>query len=333
MAVSRLVPIVCAFICLPALTARAQSVVVDASQTAGYSTEDVGAAATQVRVSGDAPAGIHLFAEGAWAVRSDTTTDAFGAAYPYSDRVQVIEAYGERMFRPRQGIVGVRGGRYRTPFGISNASDHAYLGFLRAPLIRYDGYFALSNNFRELGVDVIVGVPRLLLETSVGVPADVGTADRRAGADLVLRGQGVAGPLIVGLSYINTNPYQPSVWAPGRARFTGIDVRWMRDGVQARGEWIAGRPFDGTTTAGGYADLIIHRPFMGVVTALLRAERLAYDTAPPFALFAHRYTAGVRIRLLQTLAAQIALVHQSHALSERKPTPLDIALTYSIRLK
>ena len=106
----------------------------------------------------------------------------------------MIEAYGERTFQPRQGLIGIRVGRYRTPFGISSASDHAYIGFLRAPLIRYDDYFALSNSFLEHGADVIVGTPRLSLEASIGVPADVGTVQRRSGVDTVMRGQSVFGP-------------------------------------------------------------------------------------------------------------------------------------------
>lgn len=113
--------------------------------------------------------------------------------------------------------------------------------------------------------------------------------------------------------------------------FTGIDVRWMRDGIQARGEWIAGRPFDGTTTTGGYADLIVHRPGMGPVSAVLRAEQLSYEAPAPFAMAAQRYTAGTRIRVIDRLSAEIALVHHTHQLPQRRPTALDVGLTYSLR--
>ena len=102
----------------------------------------------------------------------------------------MIEAYGERTFQPGSFLVGVRGGRYRTPFGISSGSDHAYNGFLRAPLIRYDNYYALSNNYLEHGADVIVGVPQFTLEVSAGAPSDVGSARRRSGLDTVVRGKG-----------------------------------------------------------------------------------------------------------------------------------------------
>ena len=317
---------------LHASVAHGQSVGVELAQSGGYSTEQVAAVATQLHAFGELPRSrLRLNVEVAWAVRSADDSDVFGAAYPYDGGVQVIEAYGERTFLPGRGLFGIKAGRFRTPFGISSGSDHAYIGFMRAPLIRYDGYFALSNNFLEQGVDVIVGTPRLSFEASVGVPGDVGSAKRRSGLDTVLRAQGAFGPVIVGVSHIDTRPYQSPRFARGHAVFTGIDVRWMRDGVQARGEWIAGRPFDGTATTGGYADLIVHRPAMGPVSAVLRAEHLAYEAAAPFAMTAQRYTAGTRIRVIDRLTAQIALVHHTHQLPQRRPTALDVGLTYSLR--
>ena len=74
----------------------------------------------------------------------------------------------------------------------------------------------------------------------------------------------------------------PERFAAGRARFGGVDVRWMKDGVLLRGEWLGGRPFDGTATTGGYVDVIVHRPGHGTGDARsARAERLAYDAQPP----------------------------------------------------
>jgi hypothetical protein len=216
-------------------------------------------------------------------------------------------AYAEWLADPGV-LVGARVGRYRVPFGIYNASDHAYIGFLRALLIRYDGYYALSNNFLEHGVELIAGVPRLTVETSLGTPADVGAAVR---LDSVVRVQSAIGPAIVGVSHIRTLPYQSPKFARGTTTFTGVDVRWMRGGVQLRGEWIGGRPFDGTTTTGWYADAIVHRRAMGRVTAVARIERLDYDTAPQFALHSKRQTAGAHIRLLDGLAAQVNLLHHT----------------------
>jgi hypothetical protein len=310
----------------------AQSLTTEAAATTGVSTEErISAAAIQLRGFGELKNGIRFFTEAAWAARSDEESDVFGAAYPYSNRVQVIEAYGERLFHPRNAVVAVRAGRYRTPFGISNASDHSYTGFLRAPLIRYDGYFALSNNFLEHGADLVAGVPRLTVEASIGRPGDVGSAVRRPGLDTVLRMQGFVGPFIAGVSHIETSPYLPESFARGKSVFTGVDLRWMRDGVQLRGEWITGRPFDGTTTSGWYADAIIHRLAMGPVTAVARIERLDYDTTPAFALHARRQTLGARLRILDALAVQLNIIHQTGEIAEYGGNALDVGVTYSLR--
>jgi hypothetical protein len=317
---------------LHASVARSQPITVEASQTGGYSTEEIAAVAAQLRAFGElTPARLRFTVEAAWGTRSAEGSDVFGTAYPYEGPFEVIEAYGERTFLPGRALFGVKAGRYRTPFGISSASDHAYLGFMRAPLIRYNDYWALSNTFLEHGVDMIAGTPQLSLEASFGVPGDVGEAIRRPGLNTVLRGQSAFGPMIVGVSHIRTQPYQNPRFARGDAVFSGLDVRWMHDGVQARGEWIAGRPFDGRSTTGGYVDLIVHRPSMGPVTAVLRAERLDYDAPPPHAMAAQRYTAGTRIRIVDQLAAQIALVHQSRQIPQRRPTALDLGITYSLR--
>jgi hypothetical protein len=313
-------------------SAAAGQPALELTQSAGVSTEDVAAAATQVAAFGELPAGFRFSAEAAWGARSTERGDAFGTAYPYDNRLHVMEAYVERAFRPGAGLLSVRGGRYRTPFGISAASEHAYIGFLRAPLIRYDGYFALSNTFLEHGVDIVVGTPALSLEVSAGVPADVGSARRPSGLDWVLRSQWFHGAVIVGASYIRTRPYQSPLFAHGRSEFGGIDVRWMRGGVGIRGEWLAGRPFDGTRTDGGYLDLILHRPRMGPVTVLGRVERLVYEAVPPFAFAATRYTGGARVRVRNNLAVTVGLVRQvSDDPAPDRGSALDLGLTYAYR--
>jgi len=45
------------------------------------------------------------------------------AAYPYQGDARIMEAYVEKMFRPAAGLVGVKAGRYRTPFGRRAALD------------------------------------------------------------------------------------------------------------------------------------------------------------------------------------------------------------------
>jgi hypothetical protein len=315
--------------------ALAQPVSVEADVTGGYTTDSAHALATQVRAFGDTPLGLRFFAEAAWAARRETdeSTDAFGAAYPYGKRVQLIEAYVERLFRSGPALIGFRAGRYRTPFGIYARGDYGYSGFLRAPLIRYDGYFALSNNFLEHGAELIAGIPQLYIETSLSKPADVGDSTRRSGVDSISRLQGYYGPWIVGVSHIRTQPYFPEQFARGRSVFTGVDLRWTAGGVQVSGEWITGRPFDGTSTTGWHADVMVHRPVMGPVTAVWRSEQLDYDAAPPFARGARRHTAGARVRLLRNLSAQVNVLHQTGDLTNAYATALDGALTYSVRLR
>jgi hypothetical protein len=321
----------CAITLVQASPAQAQSITAEASTSVGASTDEVSVVATQLRAFGEIHSSIRYYIEAAWGKTSDRDSDAFGAAFPYGNRLQIIESFGERIFQPHAMVIAVRAGRYRTPFGISSASDHAYSGFLRAPLIRYDGYFALSNNFLEHGGDIVIGVPGLTLETSVGMPADIGSAVRRSGLDTVFRVQGFAGPFIVGVSHIRTSPYLPEVFALGHSEFTGVDVRWMRDGIQFRGEWLRGRPFDGTSTTGWYADAIVHHVGMGRVTAVARVEQLDYNTIPEFAMHAHRQTVGARIRIVDGLSIDVNLLHNPNHAEEYRPTSVDIGATYSIR--
>lgn len=320
-------------VCLAAVApARAQTTAAEVNQSVGVSSESLASAGTQIRLLGEPLSGLRFDIEAAWGARSaEKSTDVFGTAYPYEGGVQVIEAFAEYLFRRPRGIRSVKAGRYRTPFGIASASDHAYIGFLRPPLIRYGEYYALSNGYLEHGVDVVVGSPRLSLETSVGVPGDVGDAIRRRGADVVVRAEHTMGSLIIGASYVDTTPYLPSEFATGRARFGGVDARWMHSGVQVRGEWLGGRPFDGTTTTGGYIDLIVHRPFMGPFTALVRAERLAYSAPDPYALYSHRYSAGARVRIWRSLGAAAGLTHQAGQLTQTRRTAFDVGLTYAVR--
>ena len=318
-----------------ATPAGAQTANVEADVTAGYSRysgENVRALASQIRSFGEMPGGVRFFLEGAWADRNDDASDAFGAAYPYGGKVKVIEAYAERLFRPGRGLFGVRAGRYRTPFGIYSRGDYAYSGLLRAPLVRYEGYWALANTFLEHGVAVTAGVPQLTIETSVSAPADVGDSQRKSGVDSVTRLQAYYGPLTVGASHIRTNPYQPFAFSRGRAVFSGIDFRWTMAGIQVMGEWLDGRPFDGTTTTGWHVTTSVHRPMMGPVTAIARVEQLDYDTIPRFALHAKRQSAGARVRVIRSVAAQISVVREVRA-TTAAVTAMDCAGTYSIRLR
>lgn len=328
----RTMAVVLLWLCAAAAPARGQTTAAEVNQAAGVSSESIAAVGTQLRLLGEPKPGFRFEIEGAWGSRSkDEETDVFGTAYPYDGSVEVIEAFGEYFFTEVRGIRSIKAGRYRTPFGIAAASDHAYVGFLRPPLIRYGDYFALSSGYLEHGVDLVAGSPRMSVEASVGVPGDVGEAIRRHGGDVVVRAERTVGALIVGASYIDTTPYLPEEFAKGRARFGGVDGRWMGAGVQLRGEWLGGRPFNGTTTTGGYVDLIVHRPFMGPFTALARAERLAYTAPDPYALYSQRYSTGARLRIWKGLSAAAGVSHQTGQLTQTRRTAIDVGFAYAAR--
>jgi hypothetical protein len=318
---------------LPAARAVAQSITVEADLSAGVSTENVRAAAVQARVFGASASDWRFFAEATFGGADGQPSDAFSAAYPYDGRLRPMEIYGEKMFRPRNRLLGVRGGRYRTPFGISSRGDHSYTGFTRAPLIRYGQFFALSNTAMEGGVSVVAGSSRLYAETSLGVPQDEGSQVRRHGLDVSVRVQGYYKSLIAGASRLHTGRDKSlGSFASGRAVFNGIDARWTSGGVQLRGEWIFGHPFDGVDTHGGYIDLIVHRVGMGPLTVAVRAERLDYTAlVATRSLYLDRFTAGGRVRLGRCLSGVINVIHQPAGLAAGRTTVLDAGLTCTVR--
>ena len=314
-----------------AALAQNSDVATEVDVTVGHSTDDVRAAGTQARVFGALPADWRFYAEATWADTWGERSDAFGAAYPYDHRLRPMELFLEKTVARPRSLWGTRVGRYRAPFGLSSRGDHAYTGFLRAPLMRYGGYWALSNNFLETGASVVAGTPRLFAEVSLGIPQDEDDLHRARGFDRVGRVQATVGDVIVGASYIHTQPFvEQARWAHGDTEFAGADARWMRGGVQVRGEWINGHPFEGTRTFGGYADLMVHRPFMGPVTAVARAERLDYE-AGAFSSYPRRYTAGAKVRLSSLLVAHVNVLHEPPYDDEGPDTALDVALTFSIR--
>jgi hypothetical protein len=310
--------------------ARAQSVTTEADVTVGRSSDDVNAAAVQVRFFGATKTDWRVYFEGAWGMTTDSHSDAFGTAYPYDRRARPMEAYTEKTFHPHGALFGFRAGRYRTPFGISSGSDQAYVGFSRGPLIRYGQNFALSNTFLEGGADVLAGTPSANVEASLGTPQDEGAARRHAGLDVVVRAQTYFHSFILGASSLRANPSDPRPFARGRMIFHGVDGRWMRGGMQVRGEWVFGRPFDGVTTRGGYVDVLIHPVAMGRVTALGRLERLDYD-AGPFSEYLRRLTVGARVRVTPAIAVEVNAIQPLWGLPGRRRSALDLGLTYSLR--
>jgi hypothetical protein len=331
-----------------AVPVSAQSVAVEWDLTAGYSGEEIRAAASQVRLFGEAPAGIGFLVEAAWGERwagdapviggglsgaDPMGTDVFGASYPYNGHVQLMEMYAERYFKPRGALLGVRAGRFRMPFGIHSRSDYGYSGFIRPPLVRYDGYFGVSNNWLEDGVTLTAGVPQLFVEGSISRPHDVGFALRREGTNGSIRVQGYRGQFIVGVSHARSNPYLPPRFAIGRQAFTGVDVRWAHSaGVQARGEFLQGHSYEGVSTTGWYLDGSLHRPGMGPFTAVVRGESLDYTASAPRARAAQRLTLGTRVRWPGPVTLQLNYLRQRGDLPHIKTHSLDFSATYSFRM-
>ena len=314
-----------------AVPTGAQSMTGEADVSAGRSTETISAAGVQARLFGPiSRSDWRIFLEATWGAVTASDSDAFGAAYPYDRTLRPMEMYVERMFRPSGLLVGVRAGRYRTPFGISGRSDHAYNGFTRAPLIRYGSNWSLSNTFLDAGVDLLVGTPRFQVETSVGMPTDEGEYQRRRGPSAVIRAQTYYRSLVVGASHLRANPSDPAAWATGRMVFSGVDARWAHQGLVLRGEWLDGRPFDDVSTRGGYLDVMFDREWMGPVTAVARIEKLDYF-AGAHSAFYHRQTVGGRVRLSRMLALQLNLIRQPDGLTHGRRIALDTGLTFSAR--
>jgi hypothetical protein len=321
---------------LVAAASFGQGLNAEVSATAGVSTDEVAAAATQARLFGELR-GTSIFAEAAWA-RSATgdgrSSEAFSTAYPYAGPPHVMDAYLERRLGAGQVFGSVRAGRFRTPFGIYAASEHAYNGFLRAPLIRYEGYWSITNTLLEHGVNLMAGTSRLQGEVTFGHPADVSDDfSRRSGMDVVLRAQSYVGPFVIGVSHLRSETYDLP-YAAGAMQFTGVDLRWMSHGVQVRGEWLTGRPWNDTHTRGGYVDVSLHRPFMGPVTLVTRLENLDYDTPDPvYADEASGVALGTRVRLVEGFYAQVNVTHRPSEPYGQNHTATDVALTYTLRYR
>ena len=303
----------------------------EADVTVGHSTQGVNAAGTQIRLFGPVSSEWRVWLEATWAGNyGERESDAFGSAYPYDRRLRPMEVYAERSFSGRGRLATLRVGRARLPFGISGRSEHAYGGFTRAPLIRYGQNWALSNNFMSTGVDALIGRPSLSVEGSVGVSQDEGADPRPESLDLVVRGQGYTHSTIIGVSHMRSRPSMSGPFVHGPMQFSGIDARWMRGGLMLRGEWIAGRPFDGVKTRGGYVDAIVHHTGMGPVTLVGRVERLDYF-AGPFSDFFRRAAVGGRYQATRALGAQVNVIHQPHGLAGGHTTALDTSVTYPLR--
>jgi hypothetical protein len=295
--------------------------------TVGYSSQGISAVAAQMRAFGETRSGLRFFAEMAGAARGGRESDAFATAYSYDTPLEATEAYVEQPLRTGQWLSGIRVGRYRTPFGIYGRGDQAYSGFLRPPLVRYGYEGGISNYWREQGVDLFAGKPQLQIEISLGSPQDP-LHSRGSGLDGVVRLQGYRGPLIVGASYMRTRPEPSEPDIHGRAWYAGLDARWLRNGVQLRGEWISGSNFAHAHTRGWYVEALAHRPRLGPVDPVLRYEEYRF-TGSEDRDVERRWIVGARVCVTRSLTATINFLHQS-GLPGGDPA-VDVGLTHTLR--
>jgi len=311
--------------------ASSQGLVTELETTFGYSTEGIRTAAGQLRTFGEVRPGVRLYVEAVAADRTEAESDAFSAGYSYATNLALTESYLEHHFREGRSPAGVRAGRFRPPFGLYDRSEHAYNGFLRPPLVRLGYWQGVSNYWLDSGVSLFGGSPSLQVEASVGAPGEDRDAltSRARGSSLVARVQTQQRNLVAGVSYVKTRPYPAGPWVAGHGEFTGIDARWMSRGVQLRGEWIGGRPFDGARTTGWYLDARVHRVDLGPIMPVLRYEEYSYE-AGPMDVSWERLTAGARVRVTPALTAQVNMLLQSGA-TPGSSGALDVALTHTRR--
>ena len=130
--------------------AAAQSLTTEAAVTAGASTENVAAAATQLRAFGDVGGGWRFYGDASWAATRGNASDAFGAAYPYDSKPRLMELKVEKTLASEQRVLGVRMG-IPNPFGIYSGSDQGLYGFPASSTDSYSYHWALSNNYLETG--------------------------------------------------------------------------------------------------------------------------------------------------------------------------------------
>ena len=324
---------------LPAgASAQTATVSTEADVTVGYSSEDaVSASAAQVRMFGETPSRLRFNVEGTWGNRSSNTTDAFGAASGIpaasSSAKPTSSAWLSASRRPTASGSASIAARSGTPVPATTPTRGSF-----APRsMRDHGYWAVTNNFLERGVDLMAATQRFSIEASLGTPGDTGIARRRAGLDAVVHAQAHVLGATLGVSRMSSEPYGDTAVSKGRVAFTGVDARWMRGGVQLRGEWLGGRAWKGTTTTTWDVDASVHRQVMGPITAVIRTERLSFASVTPYAWrdmmcdedwHGLRHSVGARVRLPAGVTAQLSLVRQAEELAEDGArTALDLALS------
>ena len=268
-------------------SAQAQSVTAEADVTVGHSTENIDAAAAQLRLFGS------VKADGGSTGRSPGRRCRRARRTRSARPIPTTGSSGPSRRTPRRcstrrELVGLRPGDTVRRSASSSQSDQAYSGFLRAPLIRYGDYFALSNTFLESGADFLAGTSSLFVEGSVGVPQDQGSSRRARGVDAVVRVQGYAHlPHRSARATSTAGRARPAISSRGACGSAAWTCAWTRRHRSPAGEWIQGRA--------------LHR--RGATRRLCRRNHPSHRDGTAHARRAGRADRLRRGRLLDVLAA------------------------------
>ena len=107
----RLLGLLAAGALLPTMARAQAALTTEADLTVGRSSEGINVGAAQLRLFESFPADWRFYLEGAGSAITDSESDAFGAAYPYSHRARLMEAYVEKLARQNGRLLGLRAGR------------------------------------------------------------------------------------------------------------------------------------------------------------------------------------------------------------------------------
>src|SRR5690242_5579492 len=101
-------------VALAGTPAAAQTTALEVQESAGASSESIAGAGTQVRFFGELTPALKYRIETAWGTRSHRPiagqygSDLLGTAYPYGNRLEIIEGYAEYFFPDRSIVQSVK---------------------------------------------------------------------------------------------------------------------------------------------------------------------------------------------------------------------------------